>query len=238
MKTHTEYLTFKTWGAISGASADGNITKDIIYDAVAPDDFESMLELDRYNARSTAFDKIISATHDHFWDPLDKKYIDFDEPFDMENTMILPEDMVVSLQTKYVSDALKTQKDRVRFVNQFTLRTFSSILHGEQGALNLSASLCHVLKDQGAQEYAANQTREEARHVHRVELGAAVAVNEDRHWRGAIGEHGRLEFRLRQHAGGGRTCGKAAKTRGARHFNKICKFIGEGRQGALQAGNP
>ena len=146
-------------------AADGNITKDIIYDAVAPDDFESMLELDRYGNRSTAFDKIISATHDHFWDPLDKKYIDFDEPFDMENTMILPEDMVISLQTDYVSNALKTQKDRVRFVNQFTLRTFSSILHGEQGALNLSASLCHVLKDQGAQEYAANQTREEARHV-------------------------------------------------------------------------
>ena len=145
--------------------ADGNITKDILYDAVAPDDFESMLELDRYNARSTAFDKIISATHDHFWDPLDPKYIDFSEPFDMENEMILPEDMVVSLQTKYVSDRLSDPKDRVRFVNQFTLRTFSSILHGEQGALNLSASLCHVLKDQGAQEYAANQTREEARHV-------------------------------------------------------------------------
>src|SRR3989344_1043280 len=146
-------------------AADGNITKDIIYDAVAPDDFESMLELDRYNARSTAFDKIISATHDHFWDPLDPKYIDFSEPFDMENEMILPEEMVVSLQTKYVSDRLSDRKDRVRFVNQFTLRTFSSILHGEQGALNLSASLCHVLKDQGAQEYAANQTREEARHV-------------------------------------------------------------------------
>ena len=124
-----------------------------------------MLELDRYGNRSTAFDKIISATHDHFWDPLDKRYIDFDEPFDMENTMILPEDMVISLQTEYVSSRLKTQKDRVRFVNAFTLRTFSSILHGEQGALNLSASLCHVLKDQGAQEYAANQTREEARHV-------------------------------------------------------------------------
>jgi len=146
-------------------AADGNITKDIIYDAVAPDDFESMLELDRYNARSTAFDKIISATHDHFWDPLDPKYIDFSTPFDMENEMILPEDMVVSLQTKYVSDRLSDRKDRVRFVNQFALRTFSSILHGEQGALNLSASLCHVLKDQGAQEYAANQTREEARHV-------------------------------------------------------------------------
>jgi len=146
-------------------AADGNITKDVIYDAVAPDDFEAMLELDRYNDRSDAFDKIISATHDHFWDPLDPKYIDFSEPFDMENEMILPEEMVISLQTPYVSERLTRRKDRVRFVNQFTLRIFSSILHGEQGALNLSASLCHVLKDQGAQEYAANQTREEARHV-------------------------------------------------------------------------
>jgi hypothetical protein len=146
-------------------AADGNITKDIIYDAVAPDDFESMLELDRYGARSTAFDKIISATHDHFWDPLDKKYIDFDEPFDMENTMILPESMIGALKLDYVNNILKDEKTRVRFANAQTLRTFSSILHGEQGALNLSASLCHVLKDQGAQEYAANQTREEARHV-------------------------------------------------------------------------
>jgi hypothetical protein len=145
--------------------ADGNITKDIIYDAVAPDDFESMLELDRYNARSTAFDKIISATHDHFWDPLDKKYIDFSEPFDMENTMILPEKMIGALKLDYVNEVLGSEKRRIAFANAQTLRTFSSILHGEQGALNLSASLCHVLKDQGAQEYAANQTREEARHV-------------------------------------------------------------------------
>src|SRR5712671_1142085 len=146
-------------------AADGNITKDLIYDAVAPDDFESMLELDRYNARSTAFDKIISATHDHFWDPLDPKYIDFSEPFDMETTMILPEKFVGALQLDYVRDILKTEKQRIAFSNASTLRTFSSILHGEQGALNLSASLCHVLYDQGAQEYAANQTREEARHV-------------------------------------------------------------------------
>src|SRR3954468_7665647 len=145
--------------------ADGNITKDIIYDAVAPDDFESMLELDRYNARSTAFDKIISATHDHFWDPLDPKYIDFSEPFDMATTMILPEKMTGPLQLDYVNQILGTEKRRIAFANAQTLRTFSSILHGEQGALNFSASLCHVLKDQGGQEYAANQTREEARRV-------------------------------------------------------------------------
>src|SRR5579859_7099068 len=142
-----------------------NITKDAMYDAVAPDDFEAMLELDRYGNRSTAFDKIISATHDHFWDPLDKKYIDFDEPFDMENEALLPDDFVAALQTKYVQEKLSDPKDRIRFINASTLRSFSSILHGEQGALNLSASLCHVLYDQGAQEYAANQTREEARHV-------------------------------------------------------------------------
>jgi len=145
--------------------ADGNITKDVIYEAVAPDDFESMLNLDRYGQRSDAFDKIIAATHDHFWDPLDPKYIDFSEPFDLENVALLPEEMIGALRTNYVNEALSDPKDRIRFINEQTKRSFSSILHGEQGALNLSASLCHVLYDQGAQEYAANQTREEARHV-------------------------------------------------------------------------
>ena len=146
-------------------AADGNITKDMIYDAVAPDDFESMLDLDRYNARSTAFDKIISATHDHFWDPLDKKYIDFDAPWDMENDPLVGEELNAALQTDYVKEKLNTPALRAQFLNKSLLYSFSSILHGEQGALNLSASLCHVLLDQGAQEYAANQTREEARHV-------------------------------------------------------------------------
>ena len=141
------------------------LTKDSMYGAVAPDDFESMLQLDRYGARSTAFDKIIAATHDHFWDPLDPKYIDFDQPFDLENEPLLPEEQVPALRLPYVSASLSDPKERVRFINYMQLWNFSSILHGEQGALNLSASLCHVLYDQGAQEYAANQTREEARHV-------------------------------------------------------------------------
>src|SRR5580693_5243289 len=77
----------------SAAVADGNITKDAMYGAVAPDDFESMLQLDRYGQRSDAFDKIIAATHDHFWDPLDKRYIDFDSPWDMENEPLTPLEM-------------------------------------------------------------------------------------------------------------------------------------------------
>ena len=139
------------------------ITKDNAYDAVAPDDFPAMMEVDRYNARSTAFDKIISATHDHFWDPLDVKYIDFTEPFDLENQMIMPEEMVPELKLPCVQ-ALD-RKSQVKLANESARWALSSILHGEQGALNLSASLCHILRDPGAQEYAANQTREEARHV-------------------------------------------------------------------------
>ncbi len=139
------------------------ITKDEAYDAVAPDDFPAMMNVDRYNARSTAFDKIISATHDHFWDPLDAKYIDFSEPFDIENEYIIPEELVIELRLP--SFQKLTEKQRIRFANESARWMLSSILHGEQGALNLSSSLCHVLRDPGAQEYAANQTREEARHV-------------------------------------------------------------------------
>jgi hypothetical protein len=143
---------------------DTNITKDQMYGAVAPDDFESMIELDRYAQRSTAFDKIISATHAHFWDPLDKRYVDFDQPFDLENEALMPEEQMPLLNLNAISDKLDGNT-RIRFVNRMQHLMFSTLLHGEQGAMSLSASLCHILKDQGAQEYAANQAREEARHV-------------------------------------------------------------------------
>jgi len=142
------------------------ITKDELYDAVPPTDFGAMLAIDRHLNRSTAFDKIISATHDHFWDPLDKKYIDFNDDFDPDTTDFIPDYMVPSLQTKYVEEFFADKPaERLRFKSQIGRWIMSSILHGEQGALNLSASLCHVLRDPGAQEYASNQCREEGRHV-------------------------------------------------------------------------
>jgi hypothetical protein len=143
------------------------ITKDEVYDAVPPTDFSKMLDIDRHLNRSSAFDKIISATHDHFWDPLDKKYIDFEETeWDLDTMDIQPDDMVPALLTDYVQEHFeKHPEQRTRFKNEIARWSMSAILHGEQGALNLSASLCHVLRDPGAQEYAANQTREEGRHV-------------------------------------------------------------------------
>ena len=139
-----------------------NITTDPAYQAVHPEDFPAMMEVDRYGARSTAFDKIISATHDHFWDPLDTKYIDFSEPFDMTKEYM--SDPSQDPDIKVIGEKLN-EDQKIILVNKNVHWSLSSILHGEQGALSLSASLCHILRDPGAQEYAANQTREEARHV-------------------------------------------------------------------------
>jgi hypothetical protein len=139
------------------------LTRDEIYDTVHPGDFASLVDIERYGRRTSAFDKIISATHDHFWDPLDKKYIDFDEPFDLEREYLVDPKLVAVARTS-IWDELDEAR-RIKLANLETWWSMSSVLHGEQGALALSASLCNLLRDPGAQEYAANQAREEARHV-------------------------------------------------------------------------
>ena len=140
-----------------------HITHDPIYDTVDRDDFAAMIEVGRYAERTAAFDAIISATEDHFWDPLDPRYVDFAQDFDLEQQTILPREMVVELHSA-VADRLD-ERQKIRLANQNARFMLSSILHGEQGALSLSASLCQILREPGAQEYAANQAREEARHV-------------------------------------------------------------------------
>ena len=140
-----------------------NITKDPAYNAVDPSDFPAMIEPDRYGARSDAFDKIIAASHDHFWDPLDTKYIDFSQPYDLTKEYLVNPDFNTDLKTAIAGKL--DEAGKIKLANLDILWSMSSILHGEQGALSLSASLCHILRDPGAQEYAANQTREEARHV-------------------------------------------------------------------------
>ena len=126
-----------------------NITKDPAYNAVDPRDFPAMLDVHRYGQRSNAFDKIISATHEHFWDPLDRKYIDFSQAFDTENEYLVNPSANTDLKTA-IADKLD-EKQKIKLVNLDVWWSFSSILHGEQGALSLSASLCHILRDPGAQ---------------------------------------------------------------------------------------
>ena len=144
-------------------SKDLNLNYDPAYEAVAPDDFPAMLTPERYGRRSSAFDKIIAATHDHFWDPMDPKYVDFSVPFDISKELVMPEDTIIEFKCGVVDKVAPA--DRIKFGNMINHHMLSGILHGEQAATNLSASLCHILLDPGAQEYAANQAREEARHV-------------------------------------------------------------------------
>jgi len=144
-------------------NAGNHITHNSAYDTVDRDDFAAMIEVDRYADRSDAFDAIISATEDHFWDPLDPAYLDFRGSFDARERLIMPRDFTVELNCA-VADRLSPQQ-QLELANESTRFMLSSILHGEQGALSLSVSLCQILRDPGAQEYAANQAREEARHV-------------------------------------------------------------------------
>jgi hypothetical protein len=141
-----------------------HITHDPAYNTVDRDDFLSMIEVDRYATRCDAFDEIISLTRDHHWDPLDPAYVDFDaEPFDLAKQTIMPRDFIIELQCA-VADRLD-ERQQIQLANESVRFSLSSILHGEQGALSLSTSLAQILRDPGAQEYAANQAREEARHV-------------------------------------------------------------------------
>jgi len=136
---------------------------DPSYDAVKKGDFPVMIETTRYMRRSTHFDEIIARTEEHYWNPDDRDYIDFSTPWPKDQPL-LPLDFMPELHTA-VADRLNEQQ-KIAFANENLRWMLSNILHGEQGALNLSSSLCDIFVDPGAQEYAANQAREEARHVH------------------------------------------------------------------------
>jgi hypothetical protein len=136
---------------------------DPAYQTVAPDDFPAMIDTARYARRSPHFEEIIARTEEHFWNPEDRDYIDFAAPF-AKDEPLLPLGFMVESHTG-VWDRLD-EGQRIEFANEMTRWLTSNLLHGEQGALSLSASLCDIFLDPGAQEYAANQVREEARHVH------------------------------------------------------------------------
>src|SRR5215468_2394162 len=133
------------------------------YHTVARDDFAAMIDVGRYATRSSHFEDIIARTNEHFWNPEDPDYINYAEPLPAD-TPIVPLEMVPELQSA-VADKLN-EKQRIELANESARWSVSNILHGEQGALSLSTSLCDMFVDPGAQEYAANQVREEARHVH------------------------------------------------------------------------
>lgn len=137
------------------------------FNAVARNDFAAMLDRKRYADRSGDFEQMIARTNEHFWDPLDPDYIDFEQAAPSDEPLI-PFDMIPERHSA-IWDTLDEGR-QIQFANETLRLRISGILHGEQGALSLSTGLADMLLDPGAQEFALNQAREEGRHVHAFAL--------------------------------------------------------------------
>lgn len=161
----SEVMDYLTKGRALAPSILLDGAEESAFAAIGPTGFAAMLDADRLTGRGTDFDRMILSSDDHAWSALDPRYLDFDSPFDVRALPLLDETALACLKAPSVAARLADPSEKVRFINTIAWIRFSNLLYGEQGALNLSASLCEILRDQGAQEFAANQTREEARHV-------------------------------------------------------------------------
>jgi hypothetical protein len=154
------------------------------YDTVAPDDLTTLLDPPRYTGRSSAFDEIVAAAESHYWNPDDPRYIEFAGDFDLREQLLLPPVFTPELETAV---AARIPADRrIEFGNEIARFHLSQLLHGEQGGVALCANLCGAFRDPGAQEYAANQVREETRHVR------ALSRYIGRRWGAPVGAGGRI----------------------------------------------
>lgn len=131
--------------------------------AQASEGFRDLIRVERYGRRSDIFDRIIAETHTHFWDPLNADYVDLRAPFDLDARAVMPFSMIPELNSA-VADRFD-ESGRVAFANDIAKWWLSNFLHGEQAALSFSVGLCRDMDNLGTVEYAANQAREEARHV-------------------------------------------------------------------------
>lgn len=139
------------------------INHDPIFASFKIDDHSSQFSAKRYGTRTDVFDKLISGTHSHYWDPSDSRYIDFSLPFDLTNQLVLPMEVFPEFEAACIKKLSPSQQ--IALANENSRWMISSLLHGEQAALSLCSSLTNTLVDPGGQEYASNQAREEARHV-------------------------------------------------------------------------
>lgn len=138
---------------------------EVITQAFYPFDggFSERLEPGYVGKRDTVFEHTVALTDAHFWDPHDTDYIDFQIPFDLNAAAIIPFETVPELCCAATSHF--TPRQKIEFANDSLHWWLSGFLYGEQGALSLSLDLCGLLGSPGAVEYAANQAREEARHI-------------------------------------------------------------------------
>jgi hypothetical protein len=118
---------------------------------------------------------------DKQWDA--QKRIDWDLEVDPVNVAGLPEEFN-PLHGSDIWDKM-TEKERDEFGLHQGSWLFSQFLHGEQGALNVSARIVQSVPDLDSKFYAATQTMDEARHVElytrfvHEKIGLYYPINQD-----------------------------------------------------------
>ncbi|MEV5570436.1 ferritin-like domain-containing protein [Spirillospora sp. NPDC052269] len=118
---------------------------------------------------------------DKQWDA--QKRIDWDLEVDPNNVAGLPE-AFNPLVGSDIWDKM-SQENRDEFGRHQGAWLFSQFLHGEQGALNVSARIVQSVPDLDSKFYAATQTMDEARHVElysrflREKIGTYYPINQD-----------------------------------------------------------
>ncbi len=116
-----------------------HITHHAAYQTVDRDDFDSMIAVPRYAQRRSEFDEIISLTVDHFWDPGDPAYVDYDAKFDLEADTLMPMDFFPEFNCE-VGDKLDAG-DKIRLANELTRFTLS---RSETGRTRASSNTRHL----------------------------------------------------------------------------------------------
>jgi len=139
------------------------ITYDAAYDTVERDDFPAMMATARYGRRSDAFEPHHLADPRPFLGPAGPDLYRFQPALRHDDPPILPLDNILELRSA-VADRLD-DRQKIQLANDVTHWSLSKPAAWRAGrAVAVGQPVPHPARP-GAQEYAANQAREEARHV-------------------------------------------------------------------------
>jgi len=116
-------------------SLNARTTINPAFNAIARDEFSAMIDAQRYLSRSSEFDTLIARTNEHFWDPQDGDYIDYQAQAPRDEPLI-PFEQIPERHSA-IWDTLD-EAGKLRFTNESLRMRISGVLHGEQGALSLS----------------------------------------------------------------------------------------------------
>lgn len=95
------------------------------------------------------------------WDAADR--IDWSQDLDPENPMLMPDEMV-RIYGSPIWDKM-TDKEKANLRRHSQAWNISQFMHGEQGALMVTARIVETVPDMASKFYAATQVMDEARHV-------------------------------------------------------------------------